>query len=104
MTATASAGVAAFSTLTLNKVGSKYTLKASSGSLTAATTSDIAVTPAAASKLLVTTQPPSSVTAGKAFSLKVTAEDAYGNVATSFTGSVTIAWAATRLVARWAER
>jgi S-adenosylmethionine hydrolase len=91
LTATASAGVASFSSLTLNKVGAGYTLKASSGSLTAATTSGIAVTPSAATHLVVTTEPPSSVTAGSGFSLKVSAEDAYGNVATSFTGSVTIA-------------
>jgi hypothetical protein len=93
LTATASAGVASFSGLTLNKVGTGYTLKASGGSLTAATTSGIAVTPAAATHLVVTTEPPSSVTAGSGFSLKITAVDAYGNVATSFTGSVTIALA-----------
>ena len=84
-------GAATISGLTLNKVGSGYTLKASSGTLTTATTSSIAVTPAAASKLVVTTQPPSSVTAGIGFGLKVTADDNYGNVATSFTGGVAIA-------------
>ena len=91
LTMTASGGVASFSDLNLNKTGSGYTLKASSGSLTAATTSGIAVTPAAATHLAVTTEPPSSVTAGSGFSLKVSAEDAFGNVATGFTGSVTIA-------------
>ena len=92
LTVTAVDGIATFSGLTLNKVGSGYTLKASSGSLTAAaTTSGIAVTPAAATHLVVTTEPPSSVTAGSGFGLKVSAEDAYGNVATGFTGSVTVA-------------
>ena len=91
MTVTASAGVASFSTLTLNKVGSKYTLKASSGSLTAATTRDIAVTPAAASQLVITTEPPGSVVAGVRFRLVVKVEDAYDNVVTGFTGMVTIA-------------
>ena len=88
---TVSAGVASFSGLTLNKVGSGYTLKASSGSLTTATTGGIAVTHAAATHLVVTTEPPSSVTAGSEFILKVSVEDAYGNVVTGFTGSVTIA-------------
>ena len=82
LTETAASGVATFSGLTLNKVGTGYTLKVSSGSLTTATTSGIAVTPAAASHLVVTTEPPSSVTAGSGFGLKVTAEDPYGNVAT----------------------
>ena len=87
-------GVATFSGLTLNKADTGYTLKVSSGTLTAATTTAIAVTPAAASQLVVTTQPPASVTAGAAFGLKVSAEDQFGNVVPSFTGSadsVTIA-------------
>jgi hypothetical protein len=91
LTVTATNGVASFSGLTLNKVGTGYTLKASSGSLTAAITSGISVTPAAASKLVITTEPPSSVAAGVEFGLAVTVEDAYGNVVTGFTGSVTIA-------------
>ena len=92
LTVTAVDGIATFSGLTLNKVGSGYTLKASGGSFTTtATTSGIAVTPAAATHLVVTTEPPSSVTAGTSFGLKITAEDAYGNVAASFTGSVAIA-------------
>jgi hypothetical protein len=90
-TVTAVDGIATFSGLTLNKVGTGYTLKASSGSLTAATTRGIAVTPAAATHLVVTTEPPSRVTAGSGFSLKVSVEDAYGNVVTGFKGSVTIA-------------
>ena len=102
LTVTAVDGIATFSGLTLNKVGSGYTLKVSGGSLTAATTRDIAVTPAAATHLVVTTGPPSSVTAGGGFGLKVSAEDAYGNVATSFTGSVTIALSSNPAVARWA--
>ena len=44
-------------------------------------------------QLVVTTQPPVSVTAGSAFSLAVSAEDALGNVATGFTGTVTLALA-----------
>jgi hypothetical protein len=46
----------------------------------------IAVNPAAASVLVITG--PSSVTTGVAFSITVTAYDAYGNVATGYTGTV----------------
>jgi hypothetical protein len=38
----------------------------------------------------VTTQLPADVTAGSAFGLVVTVLDAYGNVAMSFTGKVTL--------------
>ena len=53
-------GVATFSGLTINKPGSGYTLKATSGGLTAATSAAFDVT----DQLVVTTQPPSTVTAG----------------------------------------
>ncbi len=91
LTVTAKSGVASFSGLSLNEVGTGYTLKLTSGTLTAATTSAVNVTPAAASKLVVTTQPPSSVTAGSGFGLTVQVEDSFGNVATSFNSSVTVA-------------
>ncbi len=68
-----------------------YTFTATSSGLTSTTTTAFTVTPAAASQLVVTTQPPSSITAGSGFGLTIEAEDPYGNVATSFTGSVTIA-------------
>jgi hypothetical protein len=48
--------------------------------------SPITVTSAAASKLVLTA--PASIRAGVPFSLTVTAEDPYGNVATSYTGTV----------------
>ena len=41
----------------------------------------------------MTTQPPASVTAGSGFGLVVTAEDGFGNVDPTFTGSVTLALA-----------
>ena len=43
--------------------------------------------------LVVTAQPPASVTAGTGFGLTVTAEDNSGNVDTSFNGTVTVAMA-----------
>jgi subtilisin-like proprotein convertase family protein len=50
------------------------------------TESGIAVSPAAASRLVVST--PTGATAGAAFSITVTAQDAFGNTATGYTGTV----------------
>jgi hypothetical protein len=92
-TLSASAGVATFTGLSLNKAASGYAVSASSGGLTAVTTSAIRVAAAAATQLVVTTQPPSSATAGSAFSLAVTALDGFGNVAATYSGSVSLALA-----------
>jgi hypothetical protein len=86
-------GVATFSGLTLNKAGAGYSLLASSGSVTTATTRAISVTVNTASKFVVISQPPSNVTAGNPFGLKVVAEDLDGNLVSSFSGSVTLALA-----------
>jgi hypothetical protein len=86
---TASGGIATFTGLTLTQAGS-YTLQVSGGSLTAAATGPIAVSPAAPSQLVVTTPPPGSLTAGVAFGLAITAEDQYGNPTPAFIGSVTV--------------
>jgi hypothetical protein len=90
-TLTASAGVATFTGLSLNKVAGGYTLAASGGNLSTATTGSIAIVAASAAQWVVTSQPPASILAGAAFGLQVTAEDSYGNVATSFNSSVTLA-------------
>ena len=60
----ASSGIATFNNVKLNTTGS-YTLTASDGSLTPATSSSFAVSAAAASKLAYGVQP-SNVTAGVA--------------------------------------
>ena len=89
---TASGGVANFSGLTLNIVGDGYTLQASDGSLATATTSGIDVTPAPATQLVIPAsgEPPASVAAGQAFSMVVDADDPFGNLDNSYTGSATI--------------
>ncbi len=86
-------GVATFSGLKIARAGTEYSLMASSGSLDTATTGLFSVTAGTATHLAVTTQPPSNVNAGSAFGLVVTALDAYGNMATSFTGKVTLSLA-----------
>jgi len=70
------------------------TLKVTASGLTRTTTNAFTVVPAAASQLVVSTEPPSTVYADATFGLVVLAEDAYGNLVTSFDGSVT-------LVANW---
>jgi dUTPase len=95
LTVNAVAGVATFTGLTISSVGSGYTLQAASGGLTPTTTNPITVTaPGAATQLVVTGQPPASVSAGGNFGLVVKAEDVLGIVDVSFNGSVTIALAA----------
>ena len=88
MTINAVNGVAAFTGLTINTAGTGYTLTASSGTLTSAKSS-INVAPVTATQLVVTT-PPGSVTANAPFGLTVTAEDGSGNIATTYTGPVTL--------------
>jgi adhesin/invasin len=89
-TATAVNGVATFSGLVINAAGS-YTLKATDGALTSATSNSLTISPAAASKL-VFTQQPTNATAGVAISpaVAVKVEDAFGNVVTSNNSTVTI--------------
>jgi hypothetical protein len=91
LTLTASQGRTTFSNLTLTKAADGYTIQATTNGLSSATTLPFNLVAANAAKLVVTTQPPASVTAGKGFTVVVTAYDPYGNVATSFKGSETIA-------------
>jgi hypothetical protein len=92
VTATVSDGVATFTNLFLNTAGT-YTLQASDGTLSPAVSKSCTVSAAPASRLVVTAGPPASVTAGAGFGLTVAAEDAFGNVDTSFKGKVTLALA-----------
>ncbi len=86
LTETASNGIATFSDLAVGTVGGGYTLSVSSPSLVGATSSQFIVNPGAAAKLIVTSEPPSSVNAGAPFGFVITAVDQYGNLATSFNG------------------
>lgn len=90
LTATASNGVATFSGLTLTKAATGYTFQVASGGLGGSVSGSLAVTPAAASRLLITQQP-TSVVVNIAFTLVAEIVDAYGNVVTSANNSVTIA-------------
>jgi len=83
-------GVAPFADLNLDKVGTGYTLVASSGALAGATSVPFDVTPAPAKRLAFTVAPASAV-AGTTFSVTVNAYNRYDTLATSFADSVTLA-------------
>ena len=90
LTMNADAGMVPFSDLTLTKAATSDRIQASSGGLAPVTTSPFAVAAAAATQLVVATQPPANLTAGNAFDLIVVAEDPYGNTDPGFSG-VTLA-------------
>jgi hypothetical protein len=89
MTAQAVSGVATFSALSVNVTGA-YTLKATDGILTPATSNSFDVI-AIASQLVFTRQP-NNTNAGEAINPAVTValEDGFGNVATGDTSTVTV--------------
>ncbi len=89
-----SQGVATFTDLTLDQADDGYTLELTFPDLPAVTTSAFEVTPAAATQVVITTLPPSGVTAGQGFGLAATVEDQYDNVETGYSGDVTVALSA----------
>jgi hypothetical protein len=94
LTAPVNAGVASFPNLSINNVGSNYTLSATSAGLTGATSSPFNITAAAAVHLVFSTQPVIT-TAGQVMpTVQVSALNASNAVVTSFTGPVTVAIAA----------
>jgi len=91
-TVAAVAGVATFSGLSIDKPGTGYTLTATDGALTGATSSTFNITLGAAAKLAFTTQPGGG-TGGTAWTTQpvVTVQDAGGNTVTTDTSTVTLA-------------
>src|SRR3989449_688887 len=90
----AAGGIATFSGLSINKTGTGYTLTAGAsgvGGGGGATSAAFSVTAGAPSVLVFSAQP-TSATAGAAITpaVQVTAQDAQGNVATGFAGSVNV--------------
>src|SRR5262245_15676944 len=92
-TVVAASGIAAFSTLSINKMGSGYTLQATANGLTLATSAAFDITAAAPTQLVFTVQPPPTTTAGATIAptIQVTARDALGSTATGYVGNVTVA-------------
>ncbi len=91
-TASAVSGVATFSSLSINKAGTGYTLTAAATGLTAVTSSAFDITPGTATRLAFVVQP-SNALAGTAITpaVQVAVQDNLGNTVTSATNSVTVA-------------
>jgi len=91
LTVTPVNGIATFPNLTVSAAGTGYTLTASSGTLTGATSTAFNITPAAAKLAFIT--PPSNTNAGAPINpaVQVAIEDVNGSVVTGATNSVTIA-------------
>ena len=92
LTIAANSGTATFSNITLDKVGTGYTLSAVASGVASATSSAFNITPGAPTHLAFTVQP-SNTTAGQSITpaIQVSARDAFENLATQYTGSVAIA-------------
>src|SRR6266566_506068 len=90
-TVAAASGVATFSSVSISKTGTGYTLTGAASGLSGATSSSFDITAGIASQLAFTVQP-SNATAGATITpaVRVTARDAQGNTATGFTGNVTV--------------
>jgi uncharacterized repeat protein (TIGR03803 family) len=89
LTQSAANGVATFNNLTFTKVGT-YTLRVVSTGATYSTSTAITVTAGAGAQLVVTTQPSNAVAGASIGTVAVTIEDAYGNLATGDTSTVTL--------------
>ena len=86
LTVTLASGVATFSGLSYNKAETiNLSFSTNATGVTSATSNSIVVSPAAASQLVVTTQPSATATAGVVFSTQpvVAEEDQFGNMITS---------------------
>ncbi|NBO63883.1 MAG: hypothetical protein EBU88_03335, partial [Acidobacteria bacterium] len=89
---TAVAGVVSFSNLTLAGIaGTSYTIIFSATGLATATSNSVVVTPGAATKLTINTQPSTTGTSGDVLSTQpvVQIQDAEGNIVTNSTAPVT---------------
>ena len=91
-TVNAVAGVATFSGLAIH-VADSYTLDVTDGSLTSATSASFTITADAASKLIITQQPTTTVAGQSISDIIVEVRDQYDNVVTTNTSNVTIALA-----------
>jgi hypothetical protein len=87
-TASAVAGIATFANLSIQQAGSGYAITAAASGIPNVVSPSFTVNPGAAAQIVFTTAPPASTTAGTAIAVQLTARDAFGNTATSFTGPV----------------
>src|SRR5947208_2790628 len=94
-TVNAGAGVASFGDLVIERAASGYTLVASSGALTGATSVPFAIAPGAKTTLAVVVQPSAAAGAQPITpAVQIAVQDASGNTVTAATDAVTVALAA----------
>src|SRR5262249_50620523 len=86
----ATAGVASFGDVMLTRAAAGGGLGVSGSGLAEARSTPIAVNAGPADHLVVTAQPPGTVTAGAGFGLVVAAEDPFGNLDPGFHGTVVL--------------
>ncbi|SEK53333.1 Immune inhibitor A peptidase M6 [Stigmatella aurantiaca] len=89
-TVNAVAGVASFSTLSVNRPGTGYVLTASASGLTPDTSAAFAITAGAPAQLAITASPSAPVAAGVAFPARVEVRDSNGHVVTNASVQVTL--------------
>ncbi len=85
------AGTHTFTNVILETSGSQSITATDSANNSVVGSYQVQVTPLAAAKLAIVAQPPATIGAGAAFGLQVAVEDVYGNIATAFTGKLTVA-------------
>lgn len=85
-------GVATFATLSINKAGVGYTIAATGGGLSGATSAPFSVTPVSVATVLAFTVQPVTTAAGAAINpaVAVAIKDASGNTVTSATNGITL--------------
>ncbi|MDQ8155579.1 MAG: hypothetical protein P3B98_13075, partial [Gemmatimonadota bacterium] len=87
----ASSGVATFTGLSVNRAGSGYALRFSAPGLTPIVSVTFSIAAGPANRLLFTTQPSGSTAGGVITpAVALLAQDAFGNTASSFSGTVTM--------------
>ena len=92
LTVAAVSGVATFSDISIDKIGSGYTLDATATGLTTATSASFDITVGAATQLVYSVEPTNSVsTVALSPTIKVQVQDAGGNLVLAATDSVTLA-------------
>ena len=89
--ATAVAGVATFSSTSINKTGNGYTLVATSGAFTNATSNMFNITPGSPNKLGFFIQPSNTVAGAIIPSVVVQIQDAFGNLVPTAIGNISVA-------------
>ena len=84
-------GVATFADLSINRPGTGYALAVSGEGLRGANSAPFSITAGPPARLAFSVQPPASVAAGAAFSVKVAVQDGSGNPAAAATNAITLA-------------